>query len=148
MRPAPAVAVSCSGGATWRVVQAALPALAAGAVAALVLLHLERAAWPAGFVAACAGVAAWRAARPRPQALRWDGQVWSVDGTPGQLAVMIDIGPALLLRLKPVPRGAARWIAVTRSEAGPAWHPLRAAVYSRPPKPTAPRVHPPERTAD
>ena len=149
MRPAPAVAVSCSGGSGWRALQAVLPALAAAALTAFTLLHLERPAWPAWLLAAAAtGLLAWRLSRPRQQLLRWDGQLWSVDGTPGRLAVMIDIGPALLLRLRPETRGPARWIAVTQSEAASAWHALRAAVYSRPPKPTAPRVRPPERTAD
>jgi hypothetical protein len=149
MRPAPAVAVSCNGGKAWRALQALLPAIAAAALTAFTLLHLELAAWPAWLlVAAAVGLLAWRLARLHQQLLRWDGQVWSVDGTPGALAVMIDIGPALLLRLRPEPRGAVRWIAVTQAEAASAWHALRAAVYSRPPKPTAPRVRPPERTAD
>jgi len=148
MRPAPAVSVTCCGGTGWRAAQALLPALATAAASAFVLLHLELAAWPAGLLAAAIGLLAWRLVRPRAHLLRWDGQTWSVDGTPGHLAVMIDIGPVLLLRLRPSPRGAARWIAVTRAEAASAWHALRAAVYSRPPKPTAPRVRPPERTAD
>jgi hypothetical protein len=148
MRPAPAVSVTCCGGAGWRALQALLPALAAASISAFALLHLERAVWPAGPLAAAVGLLAWRLALPRAQLLRWDGQTWSVDGTAGHLAVMIDIGPALLLCLRPSPRGAARWIAVTRAEAASAWHALRAAVYSRPPKPIAPRVRPPERTAD
>jgi len=148
MRPAPAVSVTCCGGIGWRAAQALLPAMATAAISAFALLHLELAAWPAGPLATSVGLLAWRLARLHPQLLLWDGQTWFVDGTPGHLAVMIDIGPVLLLRLRPSPRGAARWIAVTRAEAASAWHALRAAVYSRPPKPTAPRVRPPERTAD
>ena len=145
MRPAPAVTVSCSGGAGWRAVQAALPALAAAAIAAFALLHLELAAWPAGPVAAAVALGAWQLARPRPQTLRWDGQLWTLDGVAGRLAVMIDIGPALLLRLRPDGRRAARWVAVTRNEAGSEWHALRAALYSRPSETNAPRVLPTER---
>lgn len=81
---------------------------------------------------------------PRPQSLRWDGQVWSVDRAPGRLAVNIDISPALVLRLRPE-TGAARWLAVTRSQAGGAWHALRAALYSRRSKTNASRVLPTER---
>ena len=144
MRPAPAVTVTCSGGSGWRAVRAVLPALAAAALTAFVLLHLELPVWPAGFTGLVTAMAAWRLARPRAQTLRWDGQAWTDDGTPGGLALMIDVGPALLLRLRPG-AGAARWIAVTQGEAGSAWHSLRAALYSRPSKTNAPRVLPTER---
>ena len=59
----------------------------------------------------------------------------------------LSVGRFVLLRLQPEARGAARWIAVTALEAGPALHGLRAAVYSRPPE-TTPRALPPERAAD
>jgi hypothetical protein len=147
MRPAPAVAVRGSGGLGWRLVQTLLPALAAAAVTAWLLMRFERSAWPAAVAAALAGATCWVLAQPRAVALVWDGKQWSADGAAGTLAVMVDIGPALLLRLQPVAGGAARWAAITAAEAGPAWHALRAAVYSRPPK-TSPRVLPPERAAD
>jgi len=148
MRPAPPVSVSSSGGTVWRALRALLPALAAAAAAAFVLLHLDEPAWPVAPLAAAIGWLAWQQARPRVQLLCWDGQTWTVDGVAGHLAVMIDMGPALLLRLRPVPRGRDCWVAVTRAEAASNWHGLRAAVYSRPPTPTAPRVQPPERTTD
>jgi hypothetical protein len=145
MRPAPAVAVTGNGGAGWRALRAGLPALAAAVLVAFVLLHLQLPAWPAVPAGVAVGLFAWRAARPRPLALRWDGQVWTADGVAGRLAVMIDLGPALLLRLRPEPHAATRWIAVTQNEAGSAWHALRAALYSRPSKTNAPRVLPTER---
>ncbi len=147
MRPAPAVAVRCGGAAQWRALQALLHALAAASLAAFVLLHLEQPAWPALVVALVAAGAAWHLLQEAPRELRWDGQVWSLDAAPGQLGVMIDLGPALLLRLRPTARGGARWLAVTRREAGAAWHPLRAALYSRPPETSTPRVRPSERPA-
>jgi len=147
MRPAPAVAVRCGGGAGWRGLQALLFALAAGAFSAFILLHVELPAWPALLSALAAGGLAWRLALEAPHELRWDGQTWAIDTTPGQLAVMLDLGPALLLRLRPAARGRARWLSVTRREAGAAWHPLRAALYSRPPHTSAPRVRPSERPA-
>lgn len=147
MRPAPAVAVRCNGGPWWRALQAAVQGLATAVFAAFVLLHLERMAWPAVLAGLAVVAVAWRWADTSPHELRWDGQVWTIDGTGGSLAVMIDIGPVLLLRLRPAGGGRARWVAVTRREAGSARHPLRAALYSRPPETTAPRVRPPERTA-
>ena len=145
MRPAPAVAVTSSGGIAWRALQTVFPALAAASVTAFALLHLQLPTWPVWPAAAIVALGAWRLARPRPQALRWDGQVWTLDGASGRLAVMIDLGPALLLRLQPEGRTAARWVAVTRNEAGGAWHSLRAALYSRPSKTNTPRVLPTER---
>ena len=145
MRPAPAVAVTCSGGIGWRVVRTLLPSAAAAAITAFGLLHLEWPAWPAAPLAAAVALLACRFALPHPETLRWDGQIWSADGVAGRLAVMIDLGPALLLRLRPDAPGAARWIAVTQGEAGSAWHALRAALYSRPSKTNTPRVVPTER---
>jgi len=147
MRPAPPVAVLCTGGRRWRALQAALPALAAAALTAWGLQHAEHASLlPALAVSATIAALAWRLAAPRPVPLAWDGQQWTADGVPGQLAVMIDIGPALLLRLRPQ-GGGALWLPLTAREAGAAWPALRGAVYSRPPDTTS-RVLLPERAAD
>jgi hypothetical protein len=83
----------------------------------------------------------WRLAAPTTVDLVWDGQRWTADGEPGQLDVMLDVGPALLLRLRPEAGGRPRWMAVTAAEAGPAMHSLRVAAYHRPPalpRPEAP----------
>ena len=137
MRAAPPVSLSCCGGLPWRLLRTLLPALAAAAAAASLLGHAEMPgpAWLAVFVLV-AGVA-WRASRPQAVALQWDGQTWRLDGTAGQIEVMIDPGPALLLRFKPLQRGPLRWLAVTAAEAGPAWHGLRTAVYARSPAASA-----------
>ena len=146
MRAAPAVAVQASGGRLWRLVNAVLPALAAASLTMWALQHAERSAWPAAMVVLLVVVlvfaAAWWRAQFAVVALNWDGQRWAADGTPGDLQVMVDLGFALLLRLLPEAGGAARWVPVTRVEAGAAWHGLRAAVYARPVKPAAPARKP------
>ncbi|MDP2007041.1 MAG: hypothetical protein Q8K45_15295 [Rubrivivax sp.] len=146
MRAAPAVAVRCTGGWPWRLLNLLLPALAAGVVAAWALLHFERDVAPATGVAALVLLSGWRWLRPRPHLLQWDGQRWAADGLPGRLQLMIDLGFLMLLRLHPE-RGAGLWLAVTAAESGTAWHALRAAVYSRPPE-TPAGASRPERAAD
>jgi hypothetical protein len=157
MRAAPAVSVRCQGGGVWRALRAGLPAVAIGTLALWLGQHFERsdsawgAAWsvhpswarePIWIAAALALVVAilcWGLARPVAREVRWDGQRWMVDRRAGRLALMIDLGPWLLLRWRPE-AGAGlkrRWLAVSSREAGTAWHPLRAALYSRAP-PTAP----------
>jgi hypothetical protein len=151
VRSAPAVAVHASGGAGWRGVQAVLPAWAAAASVALMAGHLEWGAMPQALAVAAAsaaiGFAAWRLASRPATRLVWDGQQWAADSRPGELSVMIDLDRALLLRLVPTSGSRTLWVAVTAREAGPAWHGLRAAVYSRPSQDT-PRVLVPDRVAD
>jgi hypothetical protein len=146
MRAPPAVAVCCTGGWPWRLLNTALPALASGVAAAWVLLRFDAPVAPAAVVAAAVLLGAWRLSRPRPRLLQWDGQRWTADGLPGRLQLMLDLGGFLLLRLHPA-AGRGTWLAVTAAEAGAAWHGLRAAVYSRPPETSSGTAHP-ERTAD
>ncbi len=147
MRAAPAVTVTGGAGWAWRAVQSVLPALAAAALCAWALLWVGHSPWLAAPLALAAFALAWRLARPQVQTLRWDGQVWAIDGAPGRLALMIDLGSWILLRLRPDAGARACWLALAAGEAGPAWPALRAAVYSRPSVPPT-RVLPPERAAD
>ena len=94
-------------------------------------------------LAVVVAVLSWRCAAPVPLDLGWDGQRWSANGQLGQLDVMLDVGSALLLRLRPVAGGRPRWMAVTASEAGAAMHGLRVAAYHRLPEPPEP-PEPPE----
>ena len=146
MRAPPAVAVRCTGGWPWRLLNIALPTLAAGVVATWVLLQLDAPAAPAAIGAVAVLLLAWRLSRPRQRVLQWDGQRWTVDGVPGRLQLMVDLGAFMLLRLRPE-QGRGPWTAVTAAEAGAAWHGLRAAVYSRPPETPSGAPHP-ERDAD
>lgn len=154
MRAAPAVAVRCDGGWFWRALHTGLPAVTAAALVAwALLLARESAAASAvpalmgALLAGCAaGLLAFRFGRPRVALLQWDGKVWTADGEPGRLQLMMDPGFLLVLRLH-LQAGGARWLAVSAAEAGPAWATLRAAVYARPPKAT-PRLLAPERNTD
>lgn len=131
MRHPPPVAVTCSGGAPWRAVQALLAALAAAAVvswASAWLADGRPSAAAALLAALAAGLLAWRLAAPRPVALRWDGAEWSADGAPCTAEVSIDLGRWLLLRLTSA-EGGTRWLALGAREAGSRIHLLRAALY-------------------
>jgi hypothetical protein len=142
MRAAPAVSVQAGRSPGWRVFQAAAWALALTTLAAWVLGHLQMPPWPSLLLAAPVFALAWWAARTPPIDLAWDGQAWSADGQTGLVEVMLDLGGWLLLRWRPDGGpGPARWIPVSRADAGPAFHALRAAVYCRAYKPT-PGVRP------
>ena len=133
MRAAPAVNVTCTRAGAWRGFLALMPALAAAALVAWALGHLQRPAWPALLVALPVAALAWRQARPEAVTLAWDGQHWRANGCPGSLDLMIDLGPWMLLRLRPdEPARRAIWIPVSAADAGAARHALRAAVYSGP----------------
>lgn len=136
MRHPPPVAVTCSGGASWRAVQTLLAALAAAALAAWARGWLADGT-PSAFLclaaALAAGVFAWRLGVPRAVDLRWDGSSWSADGAVCKAEVVIDLGHWMLLRLD-APR---RWLALDAREAGGRLHLLRAALYS-PAAPTPP----------
>ncbi len=147
MRAAPAVAVRCSGGRWWLALQTGLPALAAAAFVAWALLLAGAASgWALAGSLLAGSLAGWSAFlfwRPTVSLLQWDGQCWMLAGEPGRLQLMMDAGFLLVLSLH-AERGGQRWLAASAAEAGPAWHALRAAVYSRPPRAT-PRVLSPER---
>ena len=137
MRTAPAVSVQAGRSAGWRAFQALLAALSVAALGAWVLGHLQQPSWPALMLAPLVAAWAWHAGRQSPVTLVWDGQAWTANGEAGALEVMIDLGGWLLLRLWPgEARRQARWIAVSRVDAGPAFHALRAAVYCRAYEPT------------
>lgn len=132
MRAAPAVSVPCRRAGGWRIVHVLAVSAAAAALTAWALGHLQLTLWPAALAAAAAGAMAWRWARDTTVQLSWDGRQWTADDTPGPVDVMIDLGPWLLLRLRPPGGQALLWLPVSAADAGPALHGLRAALYSRP----------------
>jgi hypothetical protein len=134
VRQAPPVSVVCRGRG-WRVVQSLLYAAAAASSFAWMLQRLGLfdalgLAAAATLVAALAGALAWRLLRSEPSSLRWDGQQWTLGADPMVLAVMLDGAGLLLLRATDA-QGRTRWLAVSRGDAGQAWHALRVAAYAR-----------------
>jgi ABC-type nickel/cobalt efflux system permease component RcnA len=76
----------------------------------------------------------WRA----PAAdLRWDGQAWQLGSMTGNVAVVIDLGPWMLLRFTADAPPRTTWLPVQRRGLEAQWHALRCAVYS--PRPVAER---------
>jgi hypothetical protein len=132
VRNAPPVHVR-SHGLGWRLAQSLLMALSVAALLAWLLMHAERAAWPAAPAALLGGVVAWRWLQSGPIDLAWDGTVWQVDGVAGQADLMLDVAGFLLVRWRPVPAGPACWIALSLRDTGPADHALRVALYARAP---------------
>jgi len=134
MRAAPPVSLRCSGGHWWRGLQTALATLAAAACGVWALQWMQQAAGWAAVPAVGVALGCWRLAAPAPVDLAWDGQRWTADGLPGRLDVMLDVGAAMLLCLRPEPPAGRRrrWIAVSAAEAGPSMQALRVAAYHRP----------------
>ena len=135
----------CSLGGAWRWVVTLLPALATAALLAWAAAHLQlpsTSAWLAvasiTSLVALVALVAWRRARPHALLLAWDGQRWTADGCAGDLDLMMDLGPWMLLRLRPddTTRRAV-WIPVSATDASSARHALRAALYSRAAKPAS-----------
>jgi hypothetical protein len=137
------VSVQCHGRA-WRVAQAVVAALCAAVGVAWLMQHLVAGGTLAGQVGAipsevaaalltavATAALAWRWLRVAAIDLRWDGQMWSVDGQPVALQLAMDLGGALLLRWHPA-AGSRRWhwTAVSARDAGPAWHALRTALHA------------------
>jgi hypothetical protein len=136
MRSAPPVSVQCTGGRLWRVVQTLLPALAAAALVAWVAGHaawpVDKTSWAALLFSLCVASLAWRVAVPTQTTLAWRHPAWTANGSVVQVTVTMDLATWVLLRLKPNVAGEVtpRWLAVSASDAGPAWHGLRVALYA------------------
>lgn len=141
MRAAPPVGVTCPAAGAWRLAQALLAGVVAAVLLAWAGLHLgvAGAGVLACLLATGPAVWVWRRQRPAAAELRWDGQRWTVDGTDAEVDVMLDLGGWLLLRARPA-AGAGRWLPLSRRDAGPAWHALRAALFSRSAPPAPGRV--------
>jgi hypothetical protein len=84
----------------------------------------------AALASVLAAAMAWLGSRPRPVHLQWNGEHWAADGHAGEVDVLLDLGPWMLLRFRP-PDARPRWLPVPRREAGASEQGLRAALYSR-----------------
>ena len=154
MRAPPPVEFACALGRAGR---AALSALAGLAAAVLVAWGLPYAAAQWGnppdasalfqgglavAVVVMTSGASWHMLRRFDgggRTLRWDGQDWvlaSADGRPdlrGDAALMLDLGPWMLVRFAPAAaRGAraARWLALTITQDAARWAALRGALWN------------------
>jgi hypothetical protein len=136
MHAAPSVTVDLHGSRRWTAAVCALGALAGGAAGIALLSHLDAmvpSALAAGTAAAaCTGaLAAWRCAPHDRGRLAWDGARWLLDGQPGQLQVMLDLGRWMLLAFRAADApGRPRWLPVSDDRLPQALA-LRAAVYCR-----------------
>lgn len=152
MRASPAFEVSLHRFGVWRSAVLLLAALGLAAMAAW-LITRERPIGLAAMIAAAFAAAVsvgWAVSLLQTPAvgLRWDGQFWHLDvpaatpseATPGDLRVVIDLGPWMLLRFRaaePGRRSPAVWLPVQRRGLEAQWHALRCAVYSPRPAPGA-----------
>ena len=142
MHAAPAVSVRSSGDGLWRLFGVLMPAVAGSTLGAWALAHAQLPVWPALFLIPMTSLPLWRLVKPQPFEFRWDGQRWLALGTgtldeEGSVDVMLDLGPWLLVRWRPVAAGhRRRWVSLSAAQALPDLHALRAAVYCRRPEPT------------
>ena len=152
MRASPAFEVSLHRFGVWRSAVLLLAALGVAAITAW-LITRERPIGLAAMIAAAFAVAVsmgWAVSLLHVPAvgLRWDGQFWHLvavvampdEATPGDLRVVIDLGPWMLLRFsaaEPARRWSAIWLPVQRRGLETQWHALRCAVYSPRPAPGA-----------
>jgi hypothetical protein len=141
MRASPACQVSLRHFGVWRSAVLGLSLLGSISVAAWLLHREDALSMPLAAATASAGalMAILVASLLRTPAvdLRWDGQAWHLDAVPGDLAVVIDLGPWMLLRFTPAVPARVTWLPVQRRGLEAQWHALRCAVYS--PRPAAGR---------
>lgn len=144
MRSAPAVQFRTGPDAVWRCGAASCCAAAAAGVSAWLSSWFRIDPTLVGGTAVlCGGAAAAAAERwlAAPSGvLVWDGSQWTWDGEAGWVEAVVDLGPWLLLCFCPLAgrRRGRIWLPVSRRRAGPCWHGLRTAVYSRRPEPRTP----------
>jgi hypothetical protein len=140
MRAAPAVQALLGPDRGWAAFTRASVALALAGIAAWAASGWGAQGWATALAAAPAAVLGWAIGGPllgpAQGTLRWDGAAWSWqakgahEARAGAVAVMIDLGPWLLLRFAPPDAGAV-WLPVAEGTCGPAWRALRVALHAR-----------------
>lgn len=148
MPVAPSFSLTLQSTARERALLVVWCALAGGVSAAWLALH----AWPlvtgrpafeglALAAASAAGLPAawggWCAAAAAPSRLTWDDGIWTCSAvddaraapSSGWLEPMIDLGVWMLLRFRSAGPRRTRWLVADATQAGAAWHPLRAALF-------------------
>ena len=146
MRAAPAFELDVRPGLPVRAVLAMIGGACAAAVGAWTWSHIDAAAGPAGrgavgWLAVSLGAAmlggwlGWRLAPRTPHTIAWHQGQWTLcqcAAAPraGTVQVKLDVGSWMLLRFRPAGAGPTTWLAVSNSDAGPAWHALRATLFA------------------
>jgi hypothetical protein len=135
MRAAPPVQMACGRGGRWRHavgVLAATAALGLGFWAIGWLGRSPEALQVVLLLAVVSGVAVtWQlGSLADPGLLVWDGRSWSLQGQPGQVAVMIDLGTWLLLRFQGQGEPGSRWLPLDVRDCGAPAHLCRAALHA------------------
>ena len=136
MHPASAVSVRCLGRGPWLGAQAGVWAFSAATLAAwgVSWAGSPPAALPVALIAGTvAGGLAWRRLPRTEGNLHWTGSAWRFGDEPlAGVELMIDLGAAVLLRLRPASGPLRhRWVLVTAAAAGPDYRPLCAALHGR-----------------
>ena len=146
MRAAPAFELDVTPGRRERAAIALIGGACAAAVAAWIWSHVDAVAGPAGRgavswltislgAALLGGWIGWRFAPHNPHTLAWRQGQWTLRRRAtapceGTVRVKLDFGGWMLLCFQPAVDGAASWLAVSDSDAGAAWHPLRATLFA------------------
>jgi len=146
MRAAPAFELHVVPSRTERVALALLGGLSAAATASWLWSHVDAAAGLAGHgasvrlgvafgAALLGGWLGWAAAPRSSTTLCWRQGCWALrradaEFAEGQLQARLDLGGWLLLRFQSAGDGRPSWFGVSRRQAGPAWHPLRATLFA------------------
>jgi hypothetical protein len=138
MRAAPAVQATLGPDRGWAVFTGGASALALAGVGAWAAQGFGASGWAMVLAALPAALMGWvtggRLLATPHGTLRWDGAAWSWQAqggpaTPTGVAVIIDLGPWMLLRLRPAGAGAI-WLPAGQGACRPAWHALRAALHA------------------
>jgi len=145
MRAAPAAQFMLAGRRAPRMVAAAIAALAVGGVAAWAARKMLLPDGLSVVVAVAAALLVFALLIVNTErwalSLRWDGRAWHLARperpieTPGELLVIVDLGPWMLLRFDAGPGAPSQWLSAHQGSVKPRWHALRCAVYS--PRPAA-----------
>jgi hypothetical protein len=145
MRASPAFSVVVERFGVWRVAVALLVMTCFGVIGTWAVQvadqHGSELIVGVGLATCLAGLAALWSARMAPVELRWDGRVWRLRQGPasaaeppaGELRVVLDLGPWMLLRFAsraPTGRSRIDWVPVQRLGLEAHWHGLRCAVHA------------------
>jgi hypothetical protein len=139
MRGAPPVHLACGRDTPWRLWVRGLSAVTATTLAVWLGGALELPGAVTAMLAGGAGGSAWLVASPwagplSVRQLAWDGQRWTLQGLPGDVDVMFDLGAWVLLRFRA--SGTTRWLAVTLGRCGAPTTLCRAALMAHAGRPS------------